>query len=187
MLIVGPLGQGVGLAADALALAAAESGSPVATADCTRPALGRRACAALVRLGGAAGASPGAADLLLAFGMAAAVEARPLLSPTGSGLVLAPARRSWRLGAALDGPLLDGPLFDGPLFDERMRCWPRPASAAVPITGVWTLLGWLSARVALPQRAWRPALEGSVPRRLSAAAQLAFAQGRAIDGRRRRF
>jgi hypothetical protein len=114
--------------------------------------------------------------------MAAALEARPLLSPTGSGLVLTPARRPWRLGAALDGLLLDGPVIDG-----RIRCWSGLASAAVPITGVWTLLGWLSARVALPQHAWRPALEGSVPRRLSLAAQLAFAQGRAIDHRRRRF
>jgi hypothetical protein len=55
------------------------------------------------------------------------------------------------------------------------------------MTKVWTLLGWLSARIALPQEVWRPALDASVPRRMRLAAQLAFAQGRAIDSHPRRF
>ncbi|HEY5311939.1 MAG TPA: hypothetical protein VIK18_05445 [Pirellulales bacterium] len=180
VLIVGPLGQGVGLATDALALAAAQSGSPAATVACMRPALGQRACATLVRLGDVSDARPDSADLLLAFGVAAAIEARSLLSPTGTGLVLTqPRPAGWRsrLGAACDASLLDG----------RIRCWPGPIAAEAQLARVWTLLGWLSARIGLSQKVWRPVLHASVPRRLSVAAQLAFAAGRAIDSGPQRF
>jgi Pyruvate/2-oxoacid:ferredoxin oxidoreductase gamma subunit len=173
ILIVGPLGQGVGLAADALALAAARAGLTVATSEFMRPALGRRACAALVRIGQASNPGRGSAHWLLAFGAAAALEARPLLAETGSGLALVPSP-----GAIGHGRL-------GPMFDRRVRWWAGPAIADAPSAKVWAMLGWLSGRVALPMAAWREALEALVPGRLSGAAKSAFQQGRLVDCRPR--
>lgn len=195
VLIVGPFGQGVGLAADALALAAEHSGSPATTVACMRPALERRACATLVRLGDVSDASASSADLLLAFDLAAAVAARPLLSPSGLGLVLTLPQLfggNGRLRKAFEGRMLDGAVLESTGLestglDGRFRCWPGRTRADAPLARAWTLLGWLSRQITLPHDAWRPALEASVPRRLNLAAQLAFARGRAIDARLRRF
>ncbi|HEX4147641.1 MAG TPA: hypothetical protein VHY20_01580 [Pirellulales bacterium] len=172
ILIVGPLGQGVGLMADAITLAAARAGSPAGTFEFMRPGLARRTCAAVVRLGSSSHSAAGSADFLLAVGAAAALEARPLLAACGAGLAMVDARSS-----DLRRPMCDR------LYDARIRCWIAPGAAQAPLSRAWMMLGWLSGRLAWPLAGWREVLADSVPRRMSMAARVAFEQGRLIDCR----
>lgn len=180
LLVVGPLGQGVGLLVDALALAAEHAGWDIATTDCMLPALRRGTCASLVRLGEPAGGPSKPADLLLAFGLPGALEAQRLLAARGTGLALVEQSLWQRRRRFLSGA-------DSLVLDRRIRCWPAGSSNTSALSRIWTMLGWVSGRLELPLEAWRRALNGSLPRRLNLAAQLAFDQGRTIGHRASRF
>jgi hypothetical protein len=166
VLVLGSLGDGVGLLHDLLVSAAERSGQTViARQSHRRDKLGTTA-QALVRLQGRGSPiSDQPADLLVAFDCLSAGEGFPLLKPEARALVRVPGRfrnRS-RFGA---------------LADPRVETWQELPLVGRRLAAPCWAAGWLSGSLEIASDAWREALEEQIPRRQRAFAQAAFDGGR---------
>ena len=186
--LVGVGGQGILLAADVLARAAAEAGLDVKKTEIHGMSQRGGSVSSQVRFGGRV-LSPivpdGETDLLVSFDAVEAVRAFPSVRPTGRALVdrcyLVPITVSSGQQPAPEDP--DATLER--LFGDRLVRVDSKALAAEagnPRTANVAIAGALSTMLAIPEEAWLAALRSRVPAKLLDANLKAFALGRAALG-----
>ena len=180
--LVGVGGQGILLAADVLARAAAEAGLDVKKSEIHGMSQRGGSVSSQVRFG-ARVHSPiipdGETDLLVSFDAVEAVRAFPSVRPSGRALVdLVPITvSSGQQPAPPDPDETLARLFGDRLF--RVDSKALAAEAGNPRTANMAIAGALSTMLDLPEEAWLAALRGRVPPKLLDANLKAFSLGRA--------
>ena len=186
--LVGVGGQGILLAADVLARAAAEAGLDVKKTEIHGMSQRGGSVSSQVRFGGRVH-SPivpdGETDLLVSFDAVEAIRAFPSVRPAGRALVdkcyLVPITVSSGQQPAPEDP--DATLAR--LFGNRLLRVDSKALAAQagnPRTANIAIAGALSTLLDIPEDAWLAALRGRVPAKLLDANLKAFSLGRAALG-----
>ena len=186
--LVGVGGQGILLAADVLARAAAEAGLDVKKTEIHGMSQRGGSVSSQVRFG-ARVLSPivpdGETDVLVSFDAVEAVRAFPSVRPGGRALVdrcyLVPITVSSGQQPAPPDP--DETLAR--LFGDRLVRVDSKALAAEagnPRTANMAIAGALSTMLSIPEEAWLAALRGRVPAKLLDANLKAFGLGRAALG-----
>ena len=186
--LVGVGGQGILLAADVLARAAAEAGLDVKKTEIHGMSQRGGSVSSQVRFGGRV-LSPivpdGETDLLVSFDAVEAIRAFPSVRPAGRALVdrcyLVPITVSSGQQPAPEDP--DATLER--LFGDRLVRVDSKALAAEagnPRTANVAIAGALSTMLPIPEEAWLAALRSRVPAKLLDANLKAFALGRAALG-----
>ena len=182
--LVGVGGQGILLASDVLARAAAEAGLSVKKSEIHGMSQRGGSVSSQVRFGGEVHSAiipEGETDLLVAFDVVEALRALPLVAPTGRALV----DRKYVVPVTVSSGMQPAPA-DPEEALERLYAGrlSRVDSAALadavgnPRTANMAIAGALSALLTLPEAAWDAALRGRLPEKLLAPNLKAFALGR---------
>ena len=183
--LVGVGGQGILLAADVLARAAAEAGLDVKKSEIHGMSQRGGSVSSQVRFG-ARVHSPiipeGETDLLVSFDAVEAVRAFPSVRPAGRALVDRCYLVPITVSSGLQPPPPDPDETLARLFGDRLVRVDSKALAAGagnPRTANMAIAGALSTLLDIPAAAWEAALRGRVPAKLLDVNLKAFALGRA--------
>ena len=183
--LVGVGGQGILLASDVLARAAAEAGLDVKKSEIHGMSQRGGSVSSQVRFGGSVLSAiipSGETDILVAFDVVEAIRAFALVRPAGRALVdrkyVVPVTVSSGMQPAPDDP--EGTLarlYDGRLF--RIDSAALADEAGNPRTANMAVAGAISTLLDIPEGAWDAALRGRIPAKLLEPNLRAFALGRA--------